>query len=206
MESQTFRCERPDGTQHGAHTLLLDGEVALTGYYKNGEQHGHLRSTSATPPSHSDSLYDEGIGVGTWRATEGEVVTIKEHREGGEIHFTQRTADGRRIAEGVLVDGLRQGPWIFGEGEEQRTTSYDAGTAEGATGITGDVECDAGVQRWRECLAPKRGATRYQMADWLSFYVLIWERVPEAGDGRPMCVAYMPLLAQQLAAYGCAAS
>jgi len=205
VESQAFQCERPDGTEHGAHTLLLDGEVSLSGWYKDGFQHGHQRSSSKAASRTDDAAYDEGMGIGTWKSREGELVTTKEHRVAGQIWFTQRLADGTRVAEGLLVDGQREGAWSFGDGSDQRTVRYEAGKAEGGSSITGHAECDAGVQRWRRCLDTKRGAERYAMAEWLSFYVLAWERAPLAGDGVATCAMHMPLLAKQLEAYGCAA-
>ncbi len=204
VDSQAFQCVRQDGTEHGPHTLLLDGKVSLVGWYKDGFPHGQQRSFT-TNPAGDDAVYDEGVGIGTWTSREGELVTTKEHRVAGQIFYTQRLADGSRVAEGLLVDGLREGRWIFGDGADQRTVAYAAGKPEGGSSITGHAECDAGIERLHACLATQKAAMRYQMADWLSFYVLSWERTPRAGDGTPMCVSHLPILDQQLEAYGCAA-
>jgi hypothetical protein len=206
-EMPSYQCQRPDGTIHGGSTMLIDGVVASTTFYRNGGRHGHggQPESSARPGESSTTLFDDGVGIGTWRERRGDNVIIKEHRGPREIYFTERTASGERRQEGLVVDGVRTGAWIFGTGADERRVVYTEGKPAGADSVTGVAECEAGVQRWRKCLDTKQGADRYDMAEWLASYVWMWELVPVLhGHDEPQCVTMMPLVGKQLEAYGCA--
>lgn len=206
-ERPTFQCQRPDGTVHGPSTLLYDGQVLSSGYYRDGERHGHQGRPESKPGAGdgSDAVYDHGVGIGTWHDRDGDRVLVKEHRGPGRIYFTERNAAGARRMEGLLVEGVRTGPWIFGDGADERTVVYTEGVAAGDSSITGVAECDAAVARWRRCQDTKQGGRRYEMAEWLASYIWFWELVPELnGRNEPQCVSVMPLVGQQLEAYGCA--
>jgi hypothetical protein len=169
-------CRRADGTKHGPSTTFgRDWIRLLNGHYRNGFQHGVWESFyGARKPEDVDRyLYDEGVGIRTWRTVHMDTVTVKEHRGEGEIYITEHK-NGRLVEEGLQLDGLRHGPWVLGDGAEQRTVEYDHGKASGSVTITGTPECDAFVERWQRCLRTKKGGERYEMAEQLVTLLAVW--------------------------------
>ena len=202
----SIHCSRPDGRKHGPSTAFtFNGDPLANAYFRDGHLHGKVHSYyDAKHPDDVDvSVYDEGVGIGTWRTVHHDTVTVTEHRGEGVIYKTEHEK-GKLVEEGMLVDGLRHGRWIFGDGAHERIVEYDRGKTKGSAALTGIDVCDAFVDRWLRCLQTKKGAERYEMASLLALIVSMWDS-PVLAKGRdgPICVTHARNTADQFDAHAC---
>ncbi len=200
-------CVRPDGTQHGPSTIFARNGVAIQqGHYRNGRQHGTWEEHSATEPDDGGREYwDDGVGIGTWSSTFGGRERLLEHRGPGEIHRTIRE-EGAVVEQGLLVDGLRQGPWTITTDGVTREVEFVDGRAAGASALIAVQACDDFLRRISVCLESKSGAERYELSSLLILLVDLWEDFGlEVSPGRsePLCVVNVRNTQDTLAAHGC---
>jgi hypothetical protein len=200
-------CARPDGTRHGPSTMFARNGVAISqGFYRNGRKHGAWEEHSPTEPrDRGRSYWDDGVGVGTWASIFRGEVKLLEHRSSREIHRTVRMR-GAVVEQGLLVDGLRQGPWTITKDGVTREVEFVDGRAAGASALIGLQACDDFLRRVSACLQGKSGAERYELASLLAFFVDLWEEDGlEVFPGRsePICVINARNTQDELAEHDC---
>jgi len=153
-------CIDDDGRQHGpTREWFDDGSVRTEGAYEHGATTGQWRSYYSGAVVRSEKSYRVGTPVGTWTTyfADGSPSTVLVHEGEGKARLTEYGPAKKKLREGGLVGGARQGAWIEWDahGNELRS-QWEAGKLEAqptSAGPVGIPECDEFIEKYRRCVA-----------------------------------------------------
>lgn len=190
--TQRAWCERSDGAMHGpVRAVFPSGALALEGSYDAGVKHGLWRNYYDGGQLRSEEHYDRGKPIGTWVTyfADGRRATESLHRDDGSVAFRSFDETGRKLRQGVLVDGVEHGEWTEWDaaGTELRSR-WDHGrktsSISGGIAAIGVASCDEYIAKLTACVTEKvPDAARKPMMDALEASAVAW-REAAAGPGR----------------------
>lgn len=208
-------CERGDGAMHGpVRAVFPSGALALEGSYDAGSKHGLWRSYYDGGQLRAEEHYDRDRPIGTWVTYfgDGRRATESLHRDDGSVAFRSFDEGGRKLRQGLLVDGREQGEWIEWDaaGTELRSR-WDRGrkvnATSGALASTGIAVCDEYIAKYIVCISDKvPDAARKPMMDALEESANAWREAAHspARDGlETACRTAIDAARQATAGMGC---
>lgn len=207
-------CIDADGRQHGpAREWFDDGSVRTDGAYEHGAMTGAWRSYYSGAVVRSEKSYRAGTPVGTWTTyfADGSPSTVLVHEAGDKARLTEYGPTKKKLREGGLVAGARQGAWIEWDanGNELRS-EWEAGKLKSQTSVVAQIgipECDEYIEKYGRCVQEHMPeAARKTVQDAMNASINAWREAAAgpAKDGlATACKAALDAARQATAGMGC---